>query len=66
MDNQFHNYEKVEEWINKEKKIINDQDKVLFLHDTWCAYLYGKHCNCFPDVAVNGEKIKWPKSLLEG
>lgn len=35
-------------------------------HDDWCGIFDGRACDCEPEIAINGRRQSYPKSILKG
>lgn len=64
----MNNHIKAIRWLVENRKIPDSKSKAetaLALHDTWCEIFQEKECNCQPVIVVQGQKLEYPKEILE-
>lgn len=65
------NYLRIIDWLIESERIEvvsfdGDNLKILtFQHDYNCGIFRDKECDCEPDAIILGDKVKYPKEVLQ-
>ena len=64
-----HNYIKALRWLQSRRRIdlseVGGVHTLMVSHDRDCWLHDGHSCNCYPDISLDGERLAYPRSILQ-